>query len=194
MSDIEHIYERIRARRAEIERLRLALAQEDSELAVTERNVARFLPNMPPVPVGTIAADIVESIAPRVARGVRKPKGIPTIFRMTCDILRESEACGKPWLDTHEITAEIKKRWWPEVEAAFVQPQLWRAAAKRNALMKDGTRYALPRKNEKTPAAGTAGASQSRDPEGSAWPATSASSGGVAFGIAATSPALQQPA
>lgn len=193
MSEIDHIYERIRARRAEIERLRLALAQEDSELAVTERNVARFLPNMPPVPVGTIAADIVESIAPRSSRGVRKPKGIPTIFRMACEVLWESTASGRPWLDTHEITAEIKKRWWPGVEAGFVQPQLWRAAAKRNALMKNGARYALPHKNEKTPTVATAGVSQSRDPEVSAYRAISVSSGG-AEGIASASPAHQTPA
>ncbi len=151
MADIEHIYQGIRARRAEIQRQRIVLEQEDAELAVTERHIARFLPSGDGlVPIGSVMNAVVQDVATRftptrASMGAnRKPKGIPTIFRMACDVLRESARNGKPWLDSQEITNEIKARWWPSVETSAVQPQLWRAATKRKALLKDGTRYALP--------------------------------------------------
>lgn len=157
MPDLESIYESIRAQRAEITKQRAALDQEDAELAVMERRIAAYLPNCqrvpsPAVSVGNLAASIVASVTPQPKRGRRKPGDVPPVFRMACDILRDSTAQGKPWLDTQEITAEIRRRWWPGAEAAFVQPQLWRAATKRNALLKDGARYALPNTNGKGPA------------------------------------------
>jgi hypothetical protein len=186
MTDIEQLYTDIRTRRAEIRHQRAVLDREDEELAVTERQVARFLPSRPmldpptspvgasrpppnpiprPVPPEVLAAKLAETLAPKPTRAKRKPKGVPTILRMARDVLRESSARGERWLEAQDITEVIRKRWWPEVEQSYVQPQLWRAAQKQKVLLKDGSRYALPTENEKGPALSNAEPSRSNGAE-----------------------------
>ncbi len=160
MSEIEQLYEQIRARRAEIERLRAALDKEDAELAVTERNVARFLPNSAlAAPISALVANIIGAVESEPARQRRKPKEVPRVLRMACDVLRESAANGTPWMEAPQITEEIRKRWWPEAQTSFIAPQLWRAATQRKVLVKDGARYALPHTIGEDPA-NEAGSSQ----------------------------------
>lgn len=160
MSNAETFYDQIRARRAEIARLREALEREDAELAITEKVAARFLQDRAPVSIADLAANIVANVAPPPKREKRKPDGVPSVMRMAMDVLREATARGQPWMEGTQIVDEIRKRWWPEAEAAAITPQLWRAASKRKALLKDGTRYALPHIDEKGSAVAPAEPSQ----------------------------------
>lgn len=188
---MEHVEETIRSLNAkldEIGRARRALEVEESEIASIIRGLERHLSLAPrPViqePVASAAAAVIERVDS--LRRKRKPKNVPSVFRMSCDVLRDSMKRGRPWLDSAEIAEEIRKRWWHQAQTGFIQPQLWRAA-KRGRLLKNGARYALPTLNEKTPAEQTAGVSQSLGSEGSAWPATSVPTGGTA-GSASVSP------
>ena len=194
MSDLQHLYEKTTAERAAIQRQKAALEKRDAELAIVERELAAFLSDTGPIAFSDLAGDIVQRARPDATkRGRRKPKGIPTIFRMTCDILREAAAEGRPWLDAQEITERIKQHWWPEAEVAFVQPQIWRAAVKRKVLDKDGTLYALPNTpKEKGSAGPIAEPSLSNGSEVSAWSAASVPAGGIAD-IASISLATHQP-
>lgn len=180
MSDAESFYDQIRARRAEIARLREALEREDAELAITEKVAARFLHDRALVSIADLAANIVAKVEPPAPnRMKRKPDGVPSVMRMALDILREATSRGEPWMDGTAIVDEIRNRWWPDAEAAAITPQLWRAASKKGTLLKNGTRYALPHTSEKGSAVAPAEPSQRDGMEGSAYPAPSVPAGEV---------------
>jgi hypothetical protein len=191
MSQPEQIIEKIKARRSEIERLRFdigqrqemlrqelsALETEDRDLTITERTVARLLPNQPIAPIGEAIASVVAAVAPLSTKPSRKPDGLPTVIEMATVILSDAASRGQPWLDASQIADEIKKRWWPDAETAFVTPQIWRAATKRNVFRKEGTRYALSTGIEKGPTDKSERPSQTNGTEDSAVQAASVSSG-----------------
>lgn len=117
-------------RRAELEQAMSALAQEESELAITKRTVAKM--------IGIELEAMAEQ--PR-GKGRGKPKDIPSVYDMTARLLRES---GQDWLETQEIIRLIRERWWPSAEGNDIAPTLWRLQ-KDKKLRKDGTRYAMPK-------------------------------------------------
>lgn len=159
-------FQSIRDRRAEIQRQIEILESEDAVLARAERHYAR-LPAHEPILIGAAATQVLDSLVPSVTptKAPRKPKGIPTMYRMACDILRVSGSAGRPWLDAVEIANAIRERWWPNCEASFVQPQLWRLA-KTGKLLKQGSRYALPSRGHEKAPTDQGGASQSNGAAG----------------------------
>ena len=161
MTHAANIFEQIQARRAQIahqrtillqqqEQVRMdlaALERQEADLATTERTVAMLLPEGDePVHLAVVAAGVLAQIDPvqTKQRQRRKPANIPTIIKMTREILRASSAQGEPWMDKAEIVAQIRQKWWADVRSEDILPQLWRAAEKQGVLKKDGDRYGLP--------------------------------------------------
>ena len=85
-----------------------------------------------------------------------KPEDAPTLFEMVRTILEEWEFLDEP-IEGQVIYDGIKKRWWPDAPRNSIIPSLWRFASE-GRLVKDGTKYGLPSKEE-TPDAGTSDAS-----------------------------------
>ena len=152
----------------ELKKLDCVLDEEESELAITERNVRKFVGGEIARAIGELTANAIAEFAKNqgAGRGKRKPDGLPSVLSMAGTVLIERAEQGRGWLEPAEIVTEIKKRWWPEAEVEFISPQLWRAA-KRGSLQKDGTRYAVPQRNEKAPDGVAAEASQSNGAAGS---------------------------
>jgi hypothetical protein len=123
-------------RRADLERDMTALAQEESELAITKRTLAKLLgvelDDEDQPEVGNAMA-----LGRRVGGG--KPKGTPSIREMATTLFRGTK---EEWLETQEIVRLIKIRWWPSADRNDIAPTLWRLQ-KDGWLRKDGTKYAL---------------------------------------------------
>ena len=181
MADENVIVARINARRHEIAALRADVAaqieqlkrvdsgleQEEAELKITERHIAKLTQGELERPMTELGARVMAASKAQEAaqRGKRKPDGVPSVLAMAGTVLLEKAERGQIWLEPAEFVTEIKKRWWPEAEQAFIAPQLWRAF-KKGTLRKDGTRYALPEGIEKAPASVAAGAPQSNGAAG----------------------------
>jgi hypothetical protein len=112
-----------------------AIDDDDEELAVAERVLARI--HKIDLPKGQAEQLSQESKGSKTG----KPEGIPTITEMAEMVLRDAEQNGEPSLETKEIVARIRKRWWPSAANNDISPTLWRAATKLGTLHKDGTRY-----------------------------------------------------
>lgn len=125
---------RIAQQRDELDRSKLLLEQEQSDLAITERTLARLNAIDLPAETPTAPGERPDTTTRR------KPKGIPTIYIMTVTILRES---NRVWLEGSEILSAIRSRWWPSAEPVDVSPTLWRLA-KEGKLLKQNTSYGLP--------------------------------------------------
>jgi hypothetical protein len=80
---------------------------------------------------------------------INKPSGIPTMPEMILEALRSDTAIFG--LEPKALVKFIADKWWPDVRPELVGPIAWRMW-KRGDLVKEGTHYCLPLKNE---AAGT---------------------------------------
>lgn len=161
-SDLAHTIDRCRQVDASLE-------QEDAELAITERNIAKFTGSDLENPVTELGARLVAAHKTQLAnrREKRKPDGLPSVLSMAATVLIQRAQEGQIWLEPAEIVTEIKRRWWQRAEHGDIVPQLWRAV-KKGLLLKDGSRYALPdNQYEKAPDGIAAGASQSNGAAGS---------------------------
>lgn len=142
--DMTNQLKTIQEQRAEAQAELKALSQRKEEveswlrdLSVTERTLARLL-NV------DLPSD-AEPVSDERPRG-RKPKGIPSVFVMACNAIRDS---GEEWLDVSDILASIKRRHWPDATSSDISSTLWRLAEKDKRLRKQGTKYALPIDAEK---------------------------------------------
>jgi len=122
-------------RLAALDRDRAMLEQQASELAVTERTLARIL---------GVALPDTGSQAPQAGKAGGKPKKLPSIYQMMLSLLADAPNRS---LETPEIIRLIRERWWPSAERNDIAPTLWRLA-KMGKLKKDGIGYALPEMEE----------------------------------------------
>jgi hypothetical protein len=121
---------------AAIDRDRAMLEQQASELAVTERTLARIL-----------GVDLPQETGGSTSNGSKaggKPKKLPSIYQMMLALLAEAPGGA---LEVQDAMRLIRERWWPSAERNDIAPTLWRLA-KTGKLKKDGTSYALPETEE----------------------------------------------
>lgn len=88
-----------------------------------------------------------------------KPNDAPTLFEMVAVVLKDW-ALLDDHIEGQFIYDEIKKRWWPDAPRNSIIPSLWRFA-NEGRLVKEGTKYGLPQKEE-TSDAGTSDVSSFR--------------------------------
>lgn len=125
---------RVAERIAELGRERAALEAEASDLAITERTLAKL--NQIDLPRIFSAAST--GYNQQVVR--KKPQGIPTIYVMVLTLFRER---GEYLIEGSELVQAIKDRWWPTASNNDISPTLWRLH-KTGKLVKKGSRYAVP--------------------------------------------------
>jgi hypothetical protein len=144
--------EALRARREaidqEIARYRDAIAaleQRRSELEIGERIIAEFATEQgapkdesPRREASTSEQEQSDQKRPR------KPEGLPTVPEMIVSALRDARARGSIGMVPAEVTAFIRRNYWPEVPPESVTPIVWRMWKKDGVLEKDGARYVLP--------------------------------------------------
>ena len=125
---------RVAERLSDLERERAMLEVEASELAITERTLAKL--NKIDLP------KIFSAPAPRDAHQTtrKKPRGIPTIYVMVLTLFRDR---GDHLIEGAELVQAIKDRWWPTANNNDISPTLWRLH-KTGKLIKKGTKYAVP--------------------------------------------------
>lgn len=127
----------VQQERADLERRLAENRQEESDLEVTVRTLARLYKVAAPE-VGPVVADASR-------RG--KPSDIPTVPDMAETIMREQfDLNRKLWMEQQDIVQAIRQRWWPDAETNDITPTLWRVATKQEPprFLKDGTKYAIP--------------------------------------------------
>lgn len=76
-----------------------------------------------------------------------KPDNTPTMYDMVEQILLEHSLLGIDFVEGQEIYEEIRKRWWPDAPRNSIIPSLHRFEREQR-LLKAGTKYGLPSKNE----------------------------------------------
>jgi hypothetical protein len=134
--DLELIQQRkkqVAERLAKLDRERAELVQEMSDLAVTERTLARLL---------HVDLPEQEKNTPSKFAIRKKPDGIPTVYEMTVALLLEARKTGQSWVEPQEIVRGIREKWWPDVESNDVNPTLWRLYRNQKLSKKDN-RYGL---------------------------------------------------
>ncbi|TIO04125.1 MAG: hypothetical protein E5X88_33195 [Mesorhizobium sp.] len=144
MKELRIDLDKIDARLREIDALRASLAEEAEELQTVKRIAVKY---------GNASAEIAvpadTSEEPRL--GPPRPKGIPTLFHMTYEVLREAEGQGKSGLSGAEIVAAIGERYWPGLRNQQVMPSVYGFVKDgRLGKMQDGTFYTV-RKDEAPP-------------------------------------------
>lgn len=141
--DINLITNRRREVEGEISRLKSRLGEMQAELVeldTAERVVARLTGAERPT---SGAADESES----AATASRKPDDIPTMPEMILAILTDAWGRDQSGLAPKDITAEIARRWWPDVRGESVSSIAWRMKD-RGQLDKQGTVYMVPQKEK----------------------------------------------
>jgi hypothetical protein len=123
--------------RAEVERKIALIDQEESDLAISERTLARLLGV-------SLDPDLEDLSQLRKRPKGGKPRDIPSIHEMALVLYGDTK---QEWLETQEIVRLIKQKWWPSAKRNDIAPTLWRLH-KDGKLRKDGTRYALPETQE----------------------------------------------
>ena len=126
--------------RTDLERQMYNLKQEESELAIAERTLARLLG----IELEPEIEDDIETLHARLNGRRAKPRKTPSIHEMAASLFKET---GQEWLETMDIVRLIKTRWWPSAERNDIAPTLWRLH-KDGKLRKDGPKYALPKTQE----------------------------------------------
>jgi hypothetical protein len=58
--------------------------------------------------------------------------------------LRDARAHGSGGMKPAEVTAFVRRNYWPEVSPEAITPIVWRMWKRDGALEKNGPRYALP--------------------------------------------------
>ena len=109
------------------------------------------------------AADVAQLVA-----DISKPAGTPTVPEMVIAIMEERALIERSGFEPKHITAEIRKRWWPEAPAASVGPIMWRMATKEGRLRKEGPLYYLPEQHVREGSLWEDGALFESSPEGEA--------------------------
>ena len=140
----------IRRRRAEIEaeinrlQARVQELQADfRDLAVAERVLVKLGGES-----GGQDRPRVEQPAPRSGGG--KPDGTPSVTEMIVMVLDEAQTrMGLRGLEPKDMATRIAGLWWPDVRPDDVNGIAWRMW-KRGQLVKDGSVYMLPKKEEAT--------------------------------------------
>ena len=80
--------------------------------------------------------------------GPARPHGIPTLFQMTYEVIREAEQQGKPGLTGAAIVEEIGKRYWPGVKGQQILPSVYGFAKFERLEKTDDGLFHTVRKNE----------------------------------------------
>lgn len=127
-----------------------ALQAEHEELETTLRTLAR-------VYGVELSQDLEGRAGKSTGGGSTKPDDAPTLYEMVTTLMNEWDFLD----DLHEgqeIYDAIRKRWWPDAPRNSIIPSLWRFA-NEGRLVKEGTRYGLPPKNE-APGVGAPSASK----------------------------------
>lgn len=146
--DTEALHARRDAIDQEIARHRDAIAaleQRRNELEIGERIIAEFAAEQS-APKG----DSMRREAPTSEqqqsdqKRTRKPEGLPTMSDMILAALRDARARSSIGMMPAEVTAFIRKNYWPEVLPEAVTPIVWRMWKKDRVLEKDGAHYTLP--------------------------------------------------
>jgi len=107
----------ISARKQEIEDKIAILRKEADELDVALRVFQRFA-----------EPEVTEDDKTKL--GPPRPAGIPTLFDMTYQVIREAEQQGKKGLAAKEIVDEIGRRYWPGVQGAQILAPVYQMAKK----------------------------------------------------------------
>ena len=110
--------EAIKARKLEIDEQIAILRQEAGELDVALRVFQRF------AEPGTSEPEEETKLGPP------RPKGVPTLFQMAYEVIRDAEAQGKKGIMARQIVEEIGKRYWPGVKPQQIVAPLYRMAKK----------------------------------------------------------------
>lgn len=76
-----------------------------------------------------------------------KPDGTPSVPAMILQVVSELQSRSGEGVEPKDVTAEIRRRWWPEVQSYNIGPRMWRMAVKEARLEKIAALYYLP-KNE----------------------------------------------
>lgn len=123
------------------------LQAEDAELEVATRALSRLL-DRAETPLGEAMAKAAPAAGARWGKpgvpkpGIVKPEDIPTVPQMIKRALKEAALTGATGQEPREITAFIKKTWWPQADINKVGPIAWRMW-KRKELSKRGSKYSL---------------------------------------------------
>jgi hypothetical protein len=146
MDEQSIINRRIQEVKADSDRLRAKLAENDSEMAELEAaaNVIARLTGVKTNKVGSAVTINPKKVV--IAKKSRaKPDGLPTMPQLIIMALKHEK---RP-LEPREITNVIRRNWWPEVEGQKIGSIVWRLNNRGDIQKVEGTStYALPQKNE----------------------------------------------
>lgn len=144
--------EAIEARKQEIDEQIAALQKEAGELEVTLRVLQRFAG-------GSDGAPHEGS-----KLGPPRPDGIPTLFDMAYEVIRDAELKGKKGLSVKDIVEAIGKRYWPGVRGQQISAPLY-GMAKKGRFNKTSNGLFQTVRKDKAPADLLAGASSNHGGE-----------------------------
>jgi hypothetical protein len=83
--------------------------------------------------------------SPPSARSTLKPEGLPSVRKMVLGAIEDAAGRGITSLRPREITAFVRRKWWPSVRGSWVSSVTWKMAQKGELRAGDG-KYGLSHK------------------------------------------------
>lgn len=120
------------ARRNEIDEHLAALKKEAADLDIALRVARQF--------AKTLTMSTQAEIDGELRLGPARPDGIPTIFQMSYEVIRDAEQRGQGGLTASEVVEAIGDRYWPGVKGPQIQPSIY-GFVKAGRLAKNGDKF-----------------------------------------------------
>jgi hypothetical protein len=142
MSDIALIQNRVREVEQQINRYRMSIDGLEKELKELEL-AARVLARLSGATGDQVGQE--DASGTKATGGSGKPEGAPTMPEMIVEVLKQYESVFGDGAEPKAIAREIRLRWWPDVDGAYVSSIMWRMW-KRGDLVKhtETATYRLP--------------------------------------------------
>lgn len=141
-------------RLAKIAEERASLDREEQEINEAIKIISRYAS-------GGVVAEEASSITPQRDNklGPARPKGIPTLYQMAYEVIRDAEQRGKPGLTGAAIVEAIGEQYWPGVTGPQILPSIYGFAKSGRLRKSDNGLFQTVRKNE-APTDNSEGASE----------------------------------